>query len=290
MRFIVSLILVAMTVAWALSRQPVVEAGEQPLTIVSGPPGGQWQALGDAMVALLKAEGIAAQNLPGGGLENLRYLAEGKADIGFTLYSFLGAAEAGEADIPGELGEKALLLANLYPQVLYIIVRKEVAERHHLRKLQDLLEVREKLRFSTLPKDTGSEFIFNVLLKNAYRTNYDRLREQGWTIEFQSYAAISEQFLAGELDVCVYTAGPGTYLIPALEEKKLDAVLLAIDEEKLNLMTYQFMTIDYIIHKGDYASVQEDISTLGDYSCLVVREGLPEELVYRINTISWVFT
>lgn len=255
--------------------------------ILSGPPGGQWDALGMEMEKLLDQADIPAKNKIGGGVENLRKVGENEADIGFTLYSFLGAAGAGEKELPAVNLDNAVLLANLYPQVLYIIVRQEVADRHNLKTLGDLLKIKDPIRFSTLPKGTGSEFIFNMLLKSAYRTSYDQLENQGWNVEFQSYAKITERFLDGQLDVCAYTAGPGTYLIPALEEKHLDAVLLPVDEDMLNLMTHQFMTITYVIEKGDYESVDEDVLTLGDYSCLIVRSDIPNDLVRRINEILW---
>lgn len=274
------------------ANEPVRPEGEKlgwpgALHMLAGPPGGQWHALGTKLEELARKAGIPLQNHVGGGVENLRLVGEGEADIGFTLYSFLGAAEAGEKELPEVNLDNALLLVNLYPQVLYIIVRKEVADSHNIKTLSDLLKVKENLRFSTLPKGTGSEFIFNMLLKNAYLTNYDQLAEQGWQIEFQSYAEITKLFLNSELDVCAYTAGPGTYLIPALEEKNLDAILLPVDEEMLNLMTHQFMTFTYIIEKDDYKSVTEDIVTLGDYSCLVVQRGVPDDIVYNLNKVIW---
>ena len=257
------------------------------LHLVAGPRGGQWNALGLELEKLLRAEGIPTQNHVGGGVENLRAIGAGEADFGFTLYSFLGAAGAGEKELPVVDLDNAVLLVNLYPQVLYIIVRSEVARKHNIKALGDLLKVKEPIRFSTLPKGTGSEFIFNMLLKSAYRTSYDELEGQGWSINFRSYAEITKLFLNSELDVCAYTAGPGTYLIPQLEESDLDAVLLPVEDEMLDLMTHQFMTISYIIEKGDYKSVTEDVVTLGDYSSLVVQAKIPEDLVYRINEIIW---
>ncbi len=288
---------VAFFLAWPMAParsgdQPVRPEGEKlgwpgALNLLAGPQGGQWHALGQEMEKLFRETGIPTQNSVGGGVENLRKVGAGEADIAFTLYSFLGAAGAGEKELPEVKLDNVRLLVNLYPQVLYLIVRKEVAARHNLETLGDLLKVTEPIRFSTLPKGTGSEFIFNMLLKSAYRTSYDQLGGQGWKIDFKSYAEITRLFLAGELDVCAYTAGPGTYLIPALEEKKLDAVLLPVDEEMLDLMTHQFMTITYVIQAGDYKSVTEDILTLGDYSCLVAQTALPENLVYNINKILW---
>lgn len=257
------------------------------INILTGPPGGQWNALGNELEKLLREVGIPARSHIGGGVDNLRKVGDNEADIGFTLYSFMGAAGAGEKELPAVNLDNAVLLANLYPQVLYIIVRKDVATRYNIKTLRDLLNVADPIRFATLQKGTGSEFIFNMLLKSAYRTDYDKLAEHGWKINFMSYANITEKFLAGELDVCAYTAGPGTYLIPILEEKNLDAILLPVDEEMLNLMTHQFMTITYVINKGDYKSVDEDILTLGDYSSLVVRRALPDDLVFKINEILW---
>lgn len=258
-----------------------------PLNILAGPAGGQWTALGDRLAELLQGAGIPAENKPGGGVENLFLVGEGKADIGFTLYSFLGAAAADEKELPKVNLKNAVLLANLYPQVLYIIVRKEIADEYKLKTLADLLPVKSRIRFATLPKGTGSEFIFNMLLRNAYQTDYGLQSALGWHINFWSYTEITKRFLAGELDVCAYTAGPGTYLIPALEKANLDAILLPVDESKLDLMTHQFMTTTYTIHAGDYESVTEDALTLGDYSCLVTQAQLPDNLVYRINETIW---
>ncbi len=257
------------------------------LNMLAGPPGGQWNALGDKMAELLSEAGIPAKNQVGGGVENLYLVGEGKADIGFTLYSFLGAAAAGEKELPKVNLDNAVLLANLYPQVLYVIVRKEIAEEHNVKTLGDMLKVKGRIRFATLPKGTGSEFIFDMLLRNAYRTDYGLQSAMGWHINFWSYAEITKRFLAGELDVCAYTAGPGTYLIPALERANLNAILLPMQEDKLDLMTHQFMTITYTIQAGDYESVTEDVLTLGDYSCLVTQAKLPEDLIYRINEVLW---
>ncbi|MDR1744738.1 MAG: TAXI family TRAP transporter solute-binding subunit [Planctomycetota bacterium] len=257
------------------------------LNIVTGPRNGQWSALGNVLAELLTDAGIPSEARIGGGVENLKLVGDGEADVGFTLYSFLGAAGAGSAELPVVNLDNAVLLANLYPQVLYLIVRTDVAREHNLKSLGDLLKIKGKLRFSTLPKGTGSEFIFNMLLKSAYLTDYDKLAEQGWEINFQSYDEITRLFLAGELDVCAYTAGPGTYLIPALEKANLDAILLPVEEEMLDLMTHQFMTITYVIEKGDYKSVPEDVVTLGDYSSLVVQNAIPEDMVYNLNKVLW---
>ncbi|MCD7897352.1 MAG: hypothetical protein LUG50_11870 [Planctomycetaceae bacterium] len=252
------------------TRVIAAQAGDQPLTLFSGPEGGQWHALAKIMEEVMDENGLEITASVGGGVENLRLVGDGEIDIGFTLHSFLGAAGAGEKELPVVNLDNAVLLANLYPQVLYIIVREDVASKYGITNLGELLAVREPLRFATLPKGTGSEFIFNMLLKSAYRTNYDQLESQGWDISFQSYATISERFLNEELDVCAYTAGPGTFLIPALEERQLKAILLPVEEEVLDLMTHQFMTISYLIEEGDYKSVPNDVLTLGDYSCLVV--------------------
>lgn len=259
----------------------------EPLRILTGPPGGQWNALGNELARLLREAGIPAQSEPGGGVDNLRLVGDGEADIGFTLYSFLGAAGAGEKELPKVNLDNAVLLSNLYPQVLYIIVRKDVATRHKIKTLGDLLKVTDPIRFATLQKGTGSEFIFNMLLKSAYRTDYDALLGQGWKIDFASYADITKMFVKGDLDVCAYTAGPGTYLLPILEEKNLDAILIPVDEEMLNRMTHQFMTITYVIHKGDHKSIEEDILTLGDYSSLVTQKSLPEDVIVKINETLW---
>lgn len=287
--FIVFLVLWAVSPSFPGSAPAADRAGEDAdaVAILTGPRGGQEYALGEGLANLLRQEGVKARALVGGEVENLRLVGEGKADVGFTMYSFLGATAAGEKELPSVDPDNVVLLTNLYPQVLYVIVRKELAEEHKLRSLGDLLKVKGALRFSTLPKGTGSEFIFNMLMKSAYRTSYDSLAEQGWDIHFESPAAIRRRFIDGELDVCTYIAGPGTYLLPAFERVNMETVLLPVEEEMLDLMTHQFMTISYVIEKGDYENVDEEILTLGDYSCLVARRSLPDGVVRMINYALW---
>lgn len=258
-----------------------------PLRILSGPEGGQWHALGEEIAFILGEAGIPARNEAGGGVENLRLVGEGGADVGFTLYSFLGAAGAGEKELPAINLDNAVLMACLYPQVFYLVVRGEIASKRNLKSLGDLLEMEEPLRFATLPAGTGSEFIFRMLLKNGYGVDYRRLESQGWNLAFQSYADIADGFRDGVLDACAYTAGPGLELIPDLQRRNRAVRILPVEEETLGLMTRRFMTFTSFIEPRDHRCVEESTATIGDYTCLVIRNDLPGDLVHGINKALW---
>ncbi len=259
----------------------------RPLRILSGPLGGQWHAMGEKLAAVLCYAGIPAVNEVGGGVENLRLVGEGEADIGFTLSSFLGAAGAGEKELPKVNLDNAVLLSCLYSQVFYLIVRGDTVARHDLKSVRDFLRVKASLRLATLPKGTGSEFLLKMLLTGAYATSYAQLERQGWNIMFRNYEEIAAGFSSGEFDACAFTLGVGARLIPELEKRDGSAVILPIDYEILGLMTRKFMTFTSFIEPRDHGSVTERLATLGDYSCLVVQNALPEDLVYAINAAMW---
>lgn len=92
------------------------------LRLVTGPEGGQWFVLGEAIAGVFSREVLNSTSRMGGGLSNIGALNERTADIGFTLASFLGAAESDEPEYKTLNLNNTTLLARIYPQVLYVII------------------------------------------------------------------------------------------------------------------------------------------------------------------------
>ena len=144
-----------------------------------------------------------------------------------------------------------------------------------------MLAVNAPIRFASLKPGTASEFILNMLLKYGYNTSFEQLRKQNWQISFNNYAETADNFVAGELDCFAYTAGTDVPLIKTMEEY-LEVVILPIERSVLNILSEKFKTSIYTLQPGDYANIKEPIDTLGDYTSLIARKDLPDDVVYNI--------
>ena len=256
------------------------------LRFLSGPNGGQWFTAGERLAPILTRNVAPTTSRIGGGVANISAIDKHAGDLGFTLTCFLGAASSGEHEYKSMATTNVSLMANVYPQVLYFLMRKDVADKHGITDVASLLKVRAPLRFASLKPGTASEFILNMLLKYGYKTNYDKLREQGWSLEFNNYAETADNFVSGALDCFAYTAGTEVPLILAME-KHAKVVVLPIEQRVLDLLEKRFNTRTYTIPPRLYTSVTKPIATLGDSTCIIVRKDLSDDLVFEITKTIW---
>ncbi len=256
------------------------------LRFLTGPNGGQWFMLGAPIVEVLTKEIMPTTSRMGGGVSNITNVSSKLADLGFTLTSFMGAVQSGEEEYQSIKMDNAILMANVYPQVLYFPLRQDFAEKHGIDSVETLLQKKMPLRFASLKPGTASEFILTLLLKYGYNTSFDQLRQQGWSISFSNYAETADNFVAGDLDCFAYTAGTTVPLIQTMEQHT-DVVILSLDQKVLDLLEKKFKTNTFIIQPGTYRSITKPVTTLGDYTSIVVRKDLPDDLVFAINKALW---
>jgi len=289
--FLAAIILAAVggsNFALSASPAPKTDTVERPahLRFLSGPNGGQWFTAGERFAPILTRYVAPTTSRIGGGVANISAIDKRAGDLGFTLTCFLGAARSGEHEYKSMATTNVSLMANVYPQVLYFLMRKDVADKYGITDVASLLKQRAPLHFASLKPGTASEFILNMLLKYGYDTNYDKLREQGWSLEFNNYAETADNFVEGTLDCFAYTAGTEVPLILAME-KHTKVVVLPIEQQVLDLLEKRFNTRTYIIPPGLYTSVTKPIATLGDSTCIIVRKDLPDSIVYEITKALW---
>ena len=229
------------------------------LRLLTGPTGGQWFMLGEPIADALSQHVLPTTSRIGGGVANIGSVNMKQGDIAFTLACFLGAAQSGEEEYRGIKTDNTALLASVYPQVLYFLVRKDFAAKHGITSVETLLQKNIPLRFASLKPGTASEFILQMLLKYGYNTNFAKLRDQGWRLSFNNYAETADNFVAGEIDCFAYTAGTTVPLILTMEENT-EVTVLPIDPKVLDLLSQKFKTHTYVIAPGTYKSVTSPIT------------------------------
>ena len=256
------------------------------LRFLTGPKGGQWFMMGDPIAEVLSKGVAPTTSRMGGGMANIDALNQKMGEAGFSLSCFMGAASSGEKEYQDIKLDNAAILANVYPQVLYVLVRKDFAEANGITSMETLLAKKMPLRFASLRPGTASEFILKLLLKYGYNTDFEQLRDQGWSIEFNNYAETADNFVAGELDCFAYTAGTVVPLILTMEQHT-GVVVLPLDQKVLDMLAAKFKTSTYTIKPGVYESVKEPVRTLGDWTCILVRKDLPDSLVLAVCKALW---
>ena len=248
--------------------------------LLTGPNGGQWFVLGERMAEVLGKGMLPTTSRMGGGMANIASINSSAGALAFSLPCFLGASLSGEEEYRSINLDNTVLMANIYPQVLYFLLPRDFAEQHNIQSVKDLLQLRMPLRFASLKPGTASEFILNLLFRYGYNTSFDKLRDQGWITSFNNYAETADSFVAGEIDCFAYTAGTTVPLI-LLMEQHTDVVILPVEEDVLKHLEEKFKTGTHVIEPGKYKSVTKPVRTLGDWTCILVRKDLPKDFVYE---------
>ena len=289
-RHILTTILILMTVLLTAITGTALADGKPHwpphLRFLTGPNGGQWFMMGEPIAEVLSEDVLSTSSRIGGGVDNVTSISSKRGDLGFTLNCFMSTKDTDDSAFKGAAVDNAVLMANIYPQVLYFLVRKDFAERHNITDVGSLLSLRMPLRFASLRPGTASEFILKLLLRHGYNTSFEQLRQQGWNIQFNNYSETADNFVDGQIDCFAYTAGVQVPLIETMEDH-MQVRILPIAKEVLDKLSVKIKTNTYVIKPGDYKSVTAPLLTLGDYTSLVVRKDLPDDLVYEISATLW---
>ncbi len=256
------------------------------LRILAGPEGGQWFSLSEPLCEILSREVLPSTYRKGGGISNIEQLNARMGEMGFTLSSFLGGSVSKAPEYADIHADSIRIIANIYPQVLYFLVRTEFLKHHNIANVGDLLQLHAPIRFALLKRGTASEFFVRILFKYGYNTDYASLREQGWRFFFNNYPETADEFVSGELDCFAYTAGTHVPLLLDMENyTKFTA--LPITEKVLDKMAKKFKFGSYVINPNVYKGITDPVKTLSDYTCIIVRKDLPDDLVNKILTSLW---
>ena len=285
-------VLFAFIVVFAFSALPATAADKtgwpDQLRFMAGPPGGNWFALGTALADMWTNSDLPqTTSSTGGGVANIINAGSGKGDLGFSVTSLLGAAIKGEADFEGKSVKNAVIMSNLYTQYTYFVIRKDYAQKNDVKSVGDIIKKQLPIRFATLKPGTASEFVVNALFNKGYNINYkDEFKKWGGSIEYASYEGGADLLADNHLDCFAFSVGKIASIVMNIESK-VDILLLPVEQEALDALSEAYGTVTFTIEPGQYKSVTEPVKAVGDYTCIVIREDLPESLVYELNKAIW---
>lgn len=256
------------------------------LQFMAGPPGGNWFALGTALSEMWSKNVLQTTSSTGGGVSNILNVDLKKADFGFSVTSLVGAALAAEEDFTGRTVKNTEIMANLYTQYTYFIMRKDFAEKHGIKSVDDMIAKNIPIRFATLKPGTASEFVIKALFKKGYGVNYEALKKKNWTFEFTSYDGGADLLADNHLDCFAFSIGKVASTVMNIESTT-PVVILPTGQKALDALAKAYGTTTFTIEPGIYKSVTTPVKCVGDYTCIVIRKDLPESLVYELNKALW---
>jgi TRAP transporter TAXI family solute receptor len=268
--------------ALALSAAALAACGGRPdapggaavrrISIATGGTGGVYYILGGALASVLSRDvpGVeATAEVTSASVENLHFVAQGSADVAFTLADTAFDAVKGRGRFPRALGLRAL--AVLYTNATHIVVPADGP----VRGLEDL----RGRRVSTGAPNSGTEVIAERVLRAAgLDAGQDLTRER---LGFgESVAALKD----GRIDAFFASAGVPTAAVldaaatPGLKVRLLSDAHLVERLVAEHGPLYSSTTVPEGAYPG-VASVQ--VSAVRNL--LVVREDMPADLAYAIT-------
>jgi len=244
------------------------------LTIATGGTGGIYFPLGGALAR------IYTESLPGinasaqataGSLFNCGAVERGQADIAFSMADVAYQAYHQGTDVQPEPYRHLRAMVPFYDNVVQLVTYRDSS-------IETVSDLRGK-RVGVGAPGSGTEFNARRVLE-AYGIGFDDIEA-----DYLSFSEIVQQLKNQTIDagfinsnypvssIMDLDASVGVKLVP-IEPEKAEAIR-ALDPN-------YFPTL---LPGGTYTSIQEDIPTMGVSNLLICREGLEEELVYRLTRL-----
>jgi TRAP transporter TAXI family solute receptor len=256
------------------------------LKFMAGPPGGNWFALGTALSEMWSKNVLQTTSSTGGGVANILNTDLKKADFGFSVTSLVGAALAAEEDFAGKTVNNTAIMANLYTQYTYFIMRKDFADKNGIKSVDDMIAKDIPVRFATLKPGTASEFVIKALFKKGYGVDYEALKKKKWTFEFTSYDGGADLLADNHLDCFAFSIGKVASTVMNIESTT-PVVILPTGQKALDALAKAYGTTTFTIEPGIYKCVTSPVKCVGDFTCIVIRKDLPDSLVFELNKALW---
>jgi TRAP transporter TAXI family solute receptor len=254
---------------------PVSAQQKISLVFSAGPTGGSWTPMAAATAEVIKRRfpDLDVQVEPGAALVNMEKMRNDKADLAWSMTTVLADARAGTGSWKGKATDKALFVANFYPNVWQLVVPASA----DIRSLADL-----KGKAVALPPRGNTSLAegWELLL----RANGLKLDDLGT----KSFGSITENAEAIRNRQAVamgwYTTVPASYMLDLGTSMKLRMIPVPDDIiEKMRQINPGF--VRHVVPKGTYAQygIDEDVVTLQAPTILIASAKTSPDVVYKIT-------
>ena len=242
------------------------------LVFATGGTSGTYYPYGMELAKVFGAEisnvGITVQST-GASTENIKMLAEKRADIAIVQNDVLSYAFEGTRSFNGQPVKGLTTIATLYMEIVQIVVSPSS-------KINSILDMKGKI-ISVGDQGSGVEANVDQILATSGLTFKDI------NVRNLSFKDSGIAFQNGEIDGFFVTSGIPNAAVQDILEKKPLKILSISTKETNKLLTDYYFYIPYTIQKDVYKGVTEDVGTIAVKASLIVRDDIDEKLVYSLT-------
>lgn len=252
-------------------------AGETRLSFPTAATTGALYPLGASLATVWneEVEGVkVTSEASGGGVDNLNFLYDGEAQLGFAVTSIMYESFYGTGTFEGRENKDLRVLAGLYYNPNQVVVTKDSS----IEKLSDI----KGKRFA--PGAPGSTTCVEAELHLlAAGLNYP----DDFTAEFVGFTESTDLIRNRQLDGAWIMAG-----IPNAAVTEITGTaggrLISIDSKIIDKLKENYpWYANYTIPAGTYAGQDEDINTSAIKLALFTTAKLDEDTVYKLTKSFW---
>ncbi|HYC47848.1 MAG TPA: TAXI family TRAP transporter solute-binding subunit [Burkholderiales bacterium] len=241
----------------------------------AGPTGGSWTPMAAAVSQVVNkrfAE-LNVQVEPGAALVNMEKIRTDKADLGWSMTTVMADAQSGTGQFEGKKTDKALYVANFYPNVWQIAVPADSG----IKSVRDL-----KGKPVALPArgNTSLTAGWEYLLKVNGMTLNDLGAKSYGPVSSNTEAVKNRQALAAGW----FTVVPASFVLDLGSSVKV-RMLSVTDAEFAALKKLNPGFVRYTIKASVYKDqgVAEDVQTFQSPTVLIASSKTPADVIYKVT-------
>lgn len=249
--------------------------GIQNINVATATTGGAYYPIGNAIANLWndQVSGVrASAQATNGTPHNIQLLAKGDAEVGFAESGVVYEAANGTSSYADQGKQDHFsAMTHIYPNVMQWVVRKDS-------DIQTLADLKGR-RIVPGPQNSATELNSRNMLSLVGIDYRDRADVKA---DFLDYNQAAEQLKNRQADAVLLG---GAVPIAAVLDVMVsgEGRLLSLPEDYIQELTQTYpWYFPYTIPAGTYRNQDEDVHTVAVANLLIVRNDLPEDLVYNL--------
>ena len=251
--------------------------------LTTGSTGGTYYPVGVALSTLVTASKDAEFAITSissaGSMENIKLLRDNQAQFGLILSIF--AAWAWEGQGPIKNPQKNLRsISAMWPNVEHFVLRSSLVKTGTLSDLGNI----PGERYVLCMRNSGAEHT-GIYILDSIGIDY----KNAFTMGYMGYDASGGAMQDGNIVGMNVPAGaPVSAITQAYAQLRNRMTILDFSEDELEKVNREFPIWDfYTMPPGTYPYQEKPIRTAASPNVLVVRDDVPEEIVYQLTKLLW---
>lgn len=241
------------------------------ITVATGPTSGLYYPIGGAFSNVIKNSlgyKSSAQST-GASVENINLIIDSKADLAITMSDSIAQAYEGTGAFEGKEPQTNLrALTGLYPNYVQLVT----TAKSGIEKFEDL----KGKRVGIGAPNSGVELNARMMYE-AHNMTYEDSR-----VDYLNYGEAIDQMKNGLIDAAFVTSGIPNATIMELGTTS-DIVIVPIEGEGADRLIEKYPFFVKEVIPADTYDTEEDVNTVTVRNIMIIREDLPEDVVYEIT-------